>query len=94
MRRRILKWTPLLPVLFLVVHWFRWNLAIDSCLDTGGVFDYHSARCRTDVDSLPYRKYWQVHWLVVVSAMASAVLLGVAVAWGRSRSSAQPRGPQ
>lgn len=27
--------------------------ALDSCLDAGGVFDYASSSCRTDVQSLP-----------------------------------------
>ena len=28
-------------------------LALDSCLDGGGVFDYVTLSCRTDVQSLP-----------------------------------------
>jgi hypothetical protein len=41
------------PILSLLGLYAIRFLALDSCLDSGGVFDYIALSCRTDVQSLP-----------------------------------------
>ena len=45
------------PLVVLLVHYGAEFLAVDACLDSGGVYDYAQARCRTDVQSLPVVSY-------------------------------------
>jgi len=62
---RALIWIPLA---LLLGHCGSEFLAVDRCLDSGGVFDYTAGKCRSDVEHLPYRpdlyvvRYW---WLVL-----------------------------
>jgi hypothetical protein len=62
---RALVW---IPVVLLLGHCGSEFLAIDRCLDSGGVFDYTAGRCRSDVEHLPISplhyivRYW---WLVL-----------------------------
>ncbi len=66
-------------------------LAVDSCLDRGGVFDYASMTCVDDpnagVTTLPYIPYTSRKWIMLLTVSAvfcfSALVLLASVVVGR-----------
>jgi hypothetical protein len=50
---RVLQVLALVALLGLLALYCVRSIAADSCLDSGGVFDYISYVCRNDVNSLP-----------------------------------------
>ena len=62
------------PLAVLLVHYGTEFLSVDSCLDSGGVYNYTHGRCRTDVQTLPYVPYLARH--CVFSTIVAVVSLG------------------
>jgi len=84
--RRLLVVAGTLSVLAIVVAYVARFLAVDSCLDSGGVYDYASHLCRTDAKSLP-RGPLLPHWVVALSiALSTAAFALAAVPRKPSRS--------
>lgn len=50
--RCVLAWSSLLTALAVLVPVRRW-LAVDSCLDDGGMFEYAETHCRHDAGLVP-----------------------------------------
>lgn len=71
---------PLAAVL-LVAYAYRW-LAVDSCLDRGGVYDYGLHACRLDVQSLVTGLLVSFN-IVALCAAASVVSLATLLLWRR-----------
>jgi hypothetical protein len=55
-------------------------LAVDACLDAGGVYDYQGQRCRADIQTLPVRSSPVFR---APDAGSLIVALGVAIAMAR-----------
>ena len=77
----------------LAAHYVINFIAVDSCLDSGGVFDYADAACRFDVTTLPYSSYSIQYRSLIWGTLILAVVL---LAWGRfsgrwNRRPGQPR---
>jgi len=65
--------------LALGAHWFRELAAVDSCLDSGHVYDYLHERCDTTALTLPIIPYGERHGTLVRVA-SGLILAGVALA--------------
>jgi hypothetical protein len=66
------------PLAVLLVHYGTELLAVDTCLDSGGVYDYAQAYCRTDAQTLPYTPYVARHGAFLTSLVV-ITLGGVAM---------------
>jgi hypothetical protein len=71
----------LAPILAIGLHWSHEFLAVDRCLDSGGVYDYNKGECRHDIEHLPNIGYHKQHKgllfaaAAVMSAGAAALVL-------------------
>lgn len=75
-----LRLLAVVPLAVLFVHYGAEVVAVDGCLDSGGVYDYARAECRMDVEALPYVPYLARYrvlstGLVATSLASSAILL-------------------
>src|SRR5213594_2655260 len=67
---RALIWIPLA---LLLGHCGSEFLAVDRCLDSGGVFDYTVGKCRSDVEHLPNSPYIVRHWSLVLGVIGMVI---------------------
>ena len=44
-------------VSLMATQWISELAAVDMCLDSGGVYDYATSSCRSDINTLPYLSY-------------------------------------
>jgi hypothetical protein len=77
----------------LAAHYVVNFTAVDSCLDSGGVFDYAHASCRFDVTTLPYSSYPNQYRSLIIGTLLLTVAF---VAWAligdrRNRPSSHSR---
>lgn len=77
--RRVSLLLIVVSLAVLLAHYGAEVLVVDSCLDSGGAYDYAAARCRTDVPTLPYVPYRTRHGAllaaIVAVGLAGATLL-------------------
>jgi len=71
------------PIAILLLHFVAEFLAVDSCLDSGGVYDFTQASCRTDVQTLPYLSYLTHHDTLVITL--GTLSLGSLLIWLATR---------
>lgn len=69
----------LAPLAALAAHYVFSFIAVDGCLDSGGVFDYADAACRFDVTTLPYSSYSIQYRSLIWGTLILTVVL---IAWG------------
>ena len=79
MRQRRIIFTSLAATFFVVglvptTIYVKEFLAIDRCLDQGGVFDYELSKCRYDVDRLPTITFTERHPLMEAVAVIGFAL--------------------
>ena len=72
-------------VFLVAMHWVSEWAAVDSCLDSGGVYDYATNRCRSDINTLPYLSYTErFGWKILTAFIFSLVgILLIAIAKSR-----------
>lgn len=81
--RRIALALVVLPLGFLLWHYGAEFLAVDACIDSGNVYDYQEAICRSDVVHLDYIPYThRFGWLL---ALNSAIMFVGIIIWIRTR---------
>ena len=76
---RILQLLAAVALLSLLALYCGRFIAMDSCLDSGGVFDYKSYVCRNDVHSLPGGSLVEP-FLALSALLVAAVSLAVSLA--------------
>ena len=75
------RWAMALVLAAAVVPGLIWAfefVAVDRCLDRGGVFDFSTGRCALGVTHLPYIPFTSRH-LSLILVSATVGLVGVAV---------------
>ena len=62
-----------LPAAFLAAQVGAEFLAVDRCLDAGGVYDYRQGVCRGDVEHLPTAPFLERHGRLIASVVGMSL---------------------
>jgi hypothetical protein len=82
LKRRAAVWLVVLSLIVPAVVYLRELLAVDTCLDRGGSFDYSAGRCDFNQNH-PFVPFHERHG-ILLGGSGTALLIGAATA-ARSR---------